>query len=119
MYFRKLSSFVLVVFGSSVLAVPSVTSTDQPAHRHQFNRISVQLRVAGVRAPAPRHPTLPASRNCQSTLSADGGGPVPPYPPPQPIPPSSSNAPSILIVDGGGPVPPYPPPLSSPNLVPA
>src|SRR5215467_6380248 len=112
MHFHKLNCFVVVVFGSGVLAAPSVTSTNQPAHRIQFSRTSVQLRMAGGRAPAPQEPTVPASCESQSALAADGGGPVPPYPPPPPSVPSNTQ--SVLIVDGGGPVPPYPPPPPTP-----
>jgi hypothetical protein len=51
--------------------------------------------------PPPDAASLPAV-NQRSPLLADGGGPVPPLPPPSFLNP--------LIADGGGPVPPLPPP---------
>jgi len=47
--------------------------------------------------------------NPAQTQSVDGGGPVPPLPPPSFL--------NMLTADGGGPVPPLPPPLLASDLV--
>jgi hypothetical protein len=44
------------------------------------------------------------------TQRADGGGPVPPLPPPDAASQPSADLQSPLLADGGGPVPPLPPP---------
>lgn len=44
------------------------------------------------------------------TVRADGGRPVPPYPPPPGLALQTTQAASMLLADGGRPVPPYPPP---------
>ena len=48
-------------------------------------------------------------RNPAQTLRVDGGGPVPPLPPPSFL--------NTLTADGGGPVPPLPPPSLTADLV--
>jgi hypothetical protein len=47
--------------------------------------------------------------NPAQTLRVDGGGPVPPLPPPSFL--------NILTADGGGPVPPLPPPSLTADFV--
>ena len=51
--------------------------------------------------------------NSAQTQRADGGGPVPPLPPPSTSSMPSANQLSPLLADGGGPVPPLPPPSLS------
>jgi hypothetical protein len=47
--------------------------------------------------------------NSAETQRADGGGPVPPLPPPSFV--------NTLTADGGGPVPPLPPPSLNATLL--
>jgi hypothetical protein len=104
MYFRKLSSLVLAAFASFVLVAPSISSTDQPRHDQQVLGVPFHPQVADGGAPVPPYPPKSSFR----ALTADGGAPVPPYP----------KAPAInLTADGGAPVPSYPqPPIPAPSV---
>lgn len=104
MYSRKLSSLVLAVFTSIVLVAPSVSSTDQPRQDRQSVAAPVRSQFADGGAPVPPYPPKSYFR----PLTADGGAPVPPYPKPPVI---------NLTADGGAPVPPYPqPPIRVPSV---
>jgi hypothetical protein len=76
----------------------------QNNQKHLSN--SVQTHRADGGGPVPPLPP-PAVLN---PLIADGGGPVPPLPPPNAASLPSGNRQSPLLADGGGPVPPLPPP---------
>jgi hypothetical protein len=97
MYSQKLSTLLLAVFASIVLVVSSVSSTDQPRHDDDSLVAPIQPQVADGGAPVPPYPPKSHFR----ALIADGGAPVPPYPKPRVI---------NLTADGGAPVPPYPKP---------
>lgn len=93
---HKLSSVVLAVFAAIVLVAPSASSTDQRQHHDQLGIAPGHSQLADGGAPVPPYPPKPPL----VALTADGGAPVPPYPP---------NPSSALTADGGAPVPPYPP----------
>jgi hypothetical protein len=63
--------------------------------------------IADGGAPVPPYP--PQMTN-STIVIADGGAPVPPYPP------QISNS-TIVIADGGAPVPPYPPQITNSTIV--
>ena len=84
MYSQRLSNWGLAVLASIILVALSVTLT------------------------RPQGPDQQCSRTSTKTLIADGGAPVPPYPP-SPKRNGSSNSQPTLLADGGAPVPPYPP----------
>jgi hypothetical protein len=94
MYSQKLNKLVLV-FTSIAIVAPSVSATHQPRHDGQSLHAPVSHQVADGGAPVPPYPPVSFSK----TLVADGGAPVPPYPKPRSI---------YLMTDGGAPVPPYP-----------
>ena len=85
MYSQKLSSLGLAVLASIVLVAPSVSSG-----RHQ-------------------RPDQQCSGTSTKTWVADGGAPVPSYPPPPPKRNGSANSQPTLLADGRAPVPTYPP----------
>jgi hypothetical protein len=99
MYFRNLSSLVLTVFGTIVLLVPSVSSTEQPWQGRQVVAPAFQPQVAHGGSAVP---AVPPNLHFNSFV-ASGGAPVPPVPPPI-LPPG-------LIANGGTTVPPVPPNL--------
>ena len=76
--------------------------------QHSYPQGRPILRADGG-SPVPPYPPPPSALSTTPILMADGGSPVPPYPPP---PPSLQLTP-ILMADGGSPVPPYPPPPPS------
>jgi len=81
-------------------------STDRLQHSQKLLGNPAQtLRVDGG-GPVPPLPP-PTYLNM---LTADGGGPVPPLPPPDATVSPSLIPQSPLLADGGGPVPPLPPP---------
>ena len=93
MYSQKLSSLGLAVLASIVLVAPSVISG-----RHQ-------------------RPDQQCEGSSTKTWVADGGAPVPPYPPPPPKRNGSANSQRTLVADGGAPVPPYPPKPTNAQIV--
>ena len=109
MYSRKLIGLLFGLFVSIVLVLPSVSLKHQPGSHGQSVTVPVRHLTADGGGPVPPYPPPP------SVLVVDGGGPVPPYP--LPVPPGSGNAQSTLLADGGGPVPPYPPKPPSANLL--
>lgn len=110
MFSRKLSSSLFGVVVSIVLVLPPVSSTQQLRNHGQSLAAPVGPRIADGGGPVPPYPPPPPS-----VFVVDGGGPVPPYPPP--LPPSAGYTQPTLLADGGGPVPPYPPPPPSANLL--
>lgn len=58
---------------------------------------------SAVTAAKPNHTLI-------NSFLADGGGPIPPFPPPGGQGVTNSR---ILSADGGGPIPPFPPPSGS------
>jgi hypothetical protein len=113
MYTQKLSSLGLAVVASIVLVGPSVSSGRHQRPDQQCAGTSTETLVADGGAPVPVYPPKPPKRkgstNSQPTLLADGGAPVPSYPPPPPKRNGSANSQPALVADGGAPVPPYPP----------
>ena len=96
------------VFLSSLILVVALVqpSTDRLQYSQKLLGNPAQtLRVDGG-GPVPPLPP-PSFLNM---LTADGGGPVPPLPPPNVTLPPSLIQQSPLLTDGGGPVPPLPPP---------
>ena len=105
MYSQKLSSLGLAVLASIVLVAPSVSSGLRQRPDQECAG-TTKTWVADGGAPVPNYPPKPPKRSgsvsSQPTLLADGGAPVPPVPTKPPA--------NYTIADGGAPVPPVPPP---------
>ncbi len=95
----------LILSSLMLIAALSLPSTHPSQHSQERLGNPAQTQRADGGGPVPPLPP-PSFLN---TLTADGGGPVPPLPPP-----SAALSPFIqqspLLADGGGPVPPLPPP---------
>jgi hypothetical protein len=96
----------LVLSSLMLIGALSLLSTQRLQHSQKLLGHPAQTQRADGGGPVPPLPppnaaSLP-SANQQLPLLADGGGPVPPLPPPSLL--------QTLIADGGGPVPPLPPP---------
>jgi len=88
-----------LILSSLMLVVALVQpSTDRLQHGQELLGNPAQTQRVDGGGPVPPLPP-PSFLN---TLTADGGGPVPPLPPPSFL--------NTLTADGGGPVPPLPPP---------
>ncbi len=88
-----------LILSSLMLVVVLVQpSTDRLQHSQELLGNAAQTQRVDGGGPVPPLPP-PSFLN---TLTADGGGPVPPLPPPSFL--------NTLTADGGGPVPPLPPP---------
>jgi len=88
-----------LILSSLMLVVVLVQhSTDRLQHSQELLGNPAQTQRVDGGGPVPPLPP-PSFLN---TLTADGGGPVPPLPPPSFL--------NTLTADGGGPVPPLPPP---------
>ena len=113
MYSQKLSSLGLAVLASIVLVAPSVSSGLRQRPDQECAG-TTKTWVADGGAPVPNYPPKPPKRSgsvsSQPTLLADGGAPVPNYPPPPPRRNGSADSQPTLQADGGAPVPNYPPP---------
>jgi len=83
----------------------SLPSTNPSQHSQEPLGTSATSQRADGGGPVPPLPP-PSFLN---TLTADGGGPVPPLPPPSFL--------NTLTADGGGPVPPLPPPSLNATLL--
>ena len=103
-----------LILSSLMLVVVLVQhSTDRLQHSQELLGNPAQTQRVDGGGPVPPLPP-PSFLN---TLTADGGGPVPPLPPPNAtlLPSLMQQAP--LLADGGGPVPPLPPPLLTVDFV--
>lgn len=96
--------FLSLVIVSVALCLPG-TRRLQLSQGLLGNPAQMQRADGGGPVPPLPPPASLSSRYQQSPLLADGGGPVPPLPPP-----------SRLTADGGGPVPPLPPPFLGASL---
>ena len=119
--FRSLISASLLLIISS-----SLYFRHDPQHKQLLARTPAHLQVLNVTAdgtgPVPPYPPTQLLN-----LIADGTGPVPPYPPTQllsliadgtgPVPPYPPTQLLNLVADGTGPVPPYPPNFLNADLL--
>ena len=96
----------LILSSLMLIAALSLPSTHPSQHSQERLGNPAQTQRADGGGPVPPLPP-PSFLN---TLTADGGGPVPPLPPPNAASLPSANQQSPLLADGGGPVPPLPPP---------
>jgi hypothetical protein len=108
---RKNCSLIL----SSLMLVVALVqpSTDRLQHSQELLGNPAQTQRVDGGGPVPPLPP-PSFLN---TLTADGGGPVPPLPPPNAMLLPSLIQQAPLLADGGGPVPPLPPPLLTVDFV--
>ncbi len=91
----------LILSSLMLIAALSLPSTHPSQHSQERLGNPAQTQRADGGGPVPPLPP-PSFLN---TLTADGGGPVPPLPPPSLL--------NTLTADGGGPVPPLPPPSAA------
>ncbi len=97
---------ILILSSLMLVVAVSLASTDRLQHSQELLGNPAQTQRADGGGPVPPLPP-PSFLN---TLTADGGGPVPPLPPPNAASLPSLIQQSLLLRDGGGPVPPLPPP---------
>jgi hypothetical protein len=107
---RKFGGLIL----SSLMLIGALClpSTHRLQHSQELLGNPSQTQRADGGGPVP--PLPPPS--FLDTLTADGGGPVPPLPPPAAASLPSLIRQSPLPADGGGPVPPLPPPNTAASL---
>ena len=96
----------LILSSLTLVVALSLPSTNPLQHSQKLLGNPAQTQRADGGGPVPPLPP-PSFLN---TLIADGGGPVPPLPPPNATSLPAVDQRSPLLADAGGPVPPLPPP---------